>query len=137
MGFRSRTMSKGGMRSRVSICVRTLVCTTPALTRMRCIRTSATISAPVHCFPSILVPMIGNGVMNGLDRGTNGSRDIGFPDGLPKRKNTLYVLENRSHREDARCKADSVFKLATMFKLATKLRLIHINFTYYMCLFSV
>jgi hypothetical protein len=73
--------------------------------------------------------------MNRFDRGTNGSGNIGVPDGLPKRKDRLYVLENRSHREDARCKVDSVFKLATMFRLVTMFRLatdlwlIRINFT--------
>jgi hypothetical protein len=38
--------------------------------------------------------MIGNGMMNGLDRCTNGSGDVRFPDGLPKSKDRLYVLED-------------------------------------------
>ena len=81
---------------------------------MLCIRTSSSVvSTPVDCFPTILIPMIGNRVMNRLDRGANGRGNIGFPDGLPKSKDRLYVLEDRSHREDARCKVDSVFKLAT------------------------
>ena len=57
--------------------------------------------------------------MNRFDRGANGSGNIGFPDGLPKRKDSLYVLDIRSHRGDATCKVTSVFKLATMFRPAT------------------
>ena len=61
-------------------------------------------------------------MLDGLDRRKDGSRNGGFPDALPKRKDVLDLLDNGSH---AMCKRLIMFKLDTAHQI------------YDLCLFDV